>query len=258
MNSGDITVILTYYKRKDSILQVIESINNQTIKPKEIWLLHNFDDTVKEVIDENLIPKNVKIIKSSMNFNCYFRWAMVMLVKTKYAVTIDDDHILGKKWFENCLSLYEIYGNDIAAVGLGIKSILFKKENNGTVCEKYGYIAAQKGQFNQEPIEVMLGQQPLFFPVSIIRDFWGKTPFTLDAADDYHFSDTIKRANGKIYVTPHTQDIDTWAHTGLNPIDYDKDGNPIAKSVQAAWNKLKDDTSKLYLYEWDYPIKEIE
>ena len=104
----DITAILTLYKRPQYLEEQLIAIQNQTIPPKEIFILKN---TVENInfpnISSNLL-KNVTIIDSSKNFGVWGRFALGLLANTKYICVFDDDTIPGRKWFENCLTSMNI------------------------------------------------------------------------------------------------------------------------------------------------------
>jgi hypothetical protein len=114
----DITAILTLYKRPQYLEEQLIAIQNQTIPPKEIFILKN---TVENInfpnISSNLL-KNVTIINSSKNFGVWGRFALGLLANTKYICVFDDDTIPGKKWFENCLNSMNIKEGLYGTVGL--------------------------------------------------------------------------------------------------------------------------------------------
>ena len=62
-----ITVILNCYKRPEYLKEQIESIENQTIKPKEIWIWYNNPED-SEQIDLSKEFGEYKIITSNHNF----------------------------------------------------------------------------------------------------------------------------------------------------------------------------------------------
>lgn len=114
----DITAILTLYKRPQYLEEQLIAIHNQTVPPKEIFILKN---TVENITFPNIsidLLKNVTIINSSKNFGVWGRFALGLLANTKYVCVFDDDTIPGKKWFENCLNSMTIKEGLYGTVGL--------------------------------------------------------------------------------------------------------------------------------------------
>ena len=72
---NNITVILNCYKRPEYLKEQIEAIENQTIKPKEIWIWYNAPENSKQIdLNENF--GKYKIIQSNHNFKFHARFAM--------------------------------------------------------------------------------------------------------------------------------------------------------------------------------------
>lgn len=100
LKEGDVTVILSIFKREYNLKEQIEAIENQTVKPKEIIVINNwcFSPTPQWVKDK------YTVIENNVNFGVWFRFTVAMNATTKYVNIIDDDTIPGKKRLENCLN----------------------------------------------------------------------------------------------------------------------------------------------------------
>lgn len=98
----DVSVVLTLYKRPGNLLPQIESIENQSLKPREILL---YQDGTGDTIT---IPDNVRnklnfieIGKENKGVWERFRFAD-RKANSEYVCLFDDDTIPGSRWLENC------------------------------------------------------------------------------------------------------------------------------------------------------------
>ena len=102
----DISVILTAYKKPQSLRKQLESIKTQTVQPKEILLFQDgIDEDYKIVFDDELLSEfsNVKICDTNYGVWERFKYANATANST-YVCIFDDDAIPGQKWLENCLA----------------------------------------------------------------------------------------------------------------------------------------------------------
>jgi hypothetical protein len=98
-----VSVVLTLYKRPEKLLEQINAILNQTIKPKEIIVFHdasNFE--VDELLIKEVKNKVDNYIKVENNVGVWGRFAGGLIAKSKYICFFDDDTIPGIRWLENC------------------------------------------------------------------------------------------------------------------------------------------------------------
>ena len=121
----EITVILNCYKRPEYLKEQIEAIENQTIRPKEIWIWYNNPED-REQLNLNEEFGKYKIIHSNHNFKFHGRFSLGLLAQTEYVCFFDDDTIPGKLWFENCLKTMEKTGDSI----LGTAGIALQGNKN--------------------------------------------------------------------------------------------------------------------------------
>lgn len=105
----DVSVILTLYKRGDTLKEQIDSILTQSLLPKELILFidtpNKKDDNTKEQeLDKDLALKFDNIIRVEYNVGVWGRFAGGLLAKSKYICFFDDDTIPARRWLENCHS----------------------------------------------------------------------------------------------------------------------------------------------------------
>lgn len=214
-----ITVILNCYKRPQYLKEQIEAIENQTIKPKEIWIWYNNPED-REQLNLNEEFGKYKIIHSNHNFKFHGRFTFGLLAQTEYVAFFDDDTIPGLKWFENCLN----------TVNNGFDGIL---GSAGVYLTKETYFSHQKigwnGINNSQVTEVDLVGHAWFMNKNYLRYLWYEDPITWDNGEDMQLSyQAQKYGNIKTYVPPHPpKDTSIW---GSLPLKGKKYGNDKAAS----------------------------
>jgi hypothetical protein len=99
----DVSVVLTLYQRPETLIEQINAVENQTIKPKEILLFHDVSDPpIDFKFDEKLRSRIANYIRVDKNVGVWGRFAGGLLATSKYICFFDDDTIPGKRWLENC------------------------------------------------------------------------------------------------------------------------------------------------------------
>ena len=206
-----ITVILTVYKRPHVLIEQINAIMAQTIKPEKILILKNFVEGVELPVIPDELSKNISIVKSTENFGVWGRFAIGLLANTEYICIFDDDTIPMKKWFENCLNTIKEYPGL-----LGTNGVIFNKGDayNFNSYKNIGWI----GEKNDKTTEVDIVGHAWFFKREWLNYLWEYTPnYTnvLAAGEDIAFSAMLQKHSIKTYVPPHPEnDKDLW---GSNP-----------------------------------------
>lgn len=118
-NTLDVTVVLTAYKRIDSLKLQLDAISAQTQKPKEIWL---FQDKVAKdyfiTIQDQLLEAFDNVYIANENIGVWGRFEFARKAKTKYVCIFDDDTIPGERWFENCFNNITIQSGIYGAIGI--------------------------------------------------------------------------------------------------------------------------------------------
>jgi hypothetical protein len=95
-----ISVILNTYNRLDYLSEQIEAINKQTIKPTEIIIWNNSNQTIS--VKDPSIPTTA--FNSTTNTGVWSRFFAAFNSSSEYVALFDDDTIPGCRWFENCLT----------------------------------------------------------------------------------------------------------------------------------------------------------
>ncbi len=208
-----ITAILTIYNRSETLLKQIECLNNQTIKPQEIWIWKNKGSKDIKIN----VPENVKFIESNFNFKYHSRFALAQLVRTEYVAIIDDDIFPQKKWFENCIN--SIKKNDGIMCAMGVELL----EENYRPHKKYGWCNILSEDINR----VDIGCQSWFFKKKHLKFLWMEEPLTWDNGEDIQFSYLAKKyGNINTYVPPHPQNNkDGWGSEPFLGNKYGSDNN---------------------------------
>ncbi len=120
----DVSVILTLYKRPEKLIEQINAIENQTLKPKEVILFHDAATPhIDFEIDEKLKKHITNYIKVENNVGVWGRFAGGLLATSKYVCFFDDDTIPGKRWLENCHSQMLIRKGLYGAIGIDSKDL---------------------------------------------------------------------------------------------------------------------------------------
>lgn len=121
----DVSVVLTLFKRPENLKFQLDTIKNQTLKPKEILLYQDgTGDTVK--IPED-IKKDFDLIEiSPENKGVWERFRFALNnVNSEFVCLFDDDTIPGDSWLENCHSNMQKKEGIYGTIG-----ILCKKPEN--------------------------------------------------------------------------------------------------------------------------------
>ena len=188
---GEITAILTCYRRPEYLKEQVESLREQTAKPREIWLWVNSheDNEGYDFSDLNVD----KIFHNDFNWKFHGRFAAAQLCRTKFVALFDDDTIPGPRWFENCLVHNEknpgLYG------GVGV--ILGEKRY-------YGHQRVGWSNPNESLVEVDLVGHAWFIEKKNLQYMWREEPFTWENGEDIQLSYLCKKyGNIKTYVPPH-------------------------------------------------------
>jgi hypothetical protein len=211
VESEDITVILTVFRRPHTLLQQLAAIQGQTVKPKEIFIWKNSYEgiTLPEIPPE--LMTNVSIIDSQKNFGVWARFALGLLANTTYIAVFDDDTIPGCKWFENCLNSMKVRQGLMGSIGL-----VFHEDNYW----KYNRVGwDEKNNCNNSDLrEVDIVGHAWFFKREWLCDLWSFAPdYTkfLTHGEDIAFSAFLQKKGIPTLVPPHPPN--QWDLFGSHP-----------------------------------------
>lgn len=222
----DVTIVLNVYKRPHILKEQISSVNNQTIKPKEIMIWRNASDQninfLESIIGNNTYSNNNK------NFGVWSRFAYALNAKTDWICIFDDDTIPGSQWIENCLETYDGFPGLLGTNGVIFgNSIYYPKGKAMNIGWHIGK--------NEKTIKVDIVGHSWFFHRDMLSYFFRELkPLNYSdlVGEDIHFSHMIQKySNGKFatFVPPHPKDnkqiwgsLDGWGHAK----------NSISSSIQ--------------------------
>lgn len=103
----NIQVFIATHNRADLLPESLESLLNQTIKPKEIIVLDNESEDNTQSVVSRYKNQNVKYVQTYGflgNFNMF-----VQLANKKYCMLFHDDDLLHYKYFEFVLKTLNLY-----------------------------------------------------------------------------------------------------------------------------------------------------
>jgi len=191
---GDITVILNCYRRPYNLKMQIDSLRNQSIKPKQIWLWVNHH---KDNEDFDLSDLDVdRVFKNDFNWKFYGRFAAALLADTQYVAIYDDDTIPGNRWHENCINTMQTHEGILGSAGIVLKSDRYVNH------DRCGWPTQ-----NSTVTEVDLVGHAWFFKREWLRYLWQEKPVTWDNGEDIQFGFMAKVYGGiPTYCPPHPPD----------------------------------------------------
>lgn len=192
---GDsITVILNAYRRPYNLKMQIESLRNQTVSPKQIWLWVNAHED-NEGFDFKSLGAD-RVFHNDYNWKFYGRFAAALLADTEYIAILDDDTIPGSRWFENCLSTMETHEGILGSAGIILNDKHYVQH------DRCGWPSQ-----NADITEVDLVGHAWFFKREWLRYLWQEKPTTWDNGEDIQFAFMAKIHGGiPTYCPPHPPD----------------------------------------------------
>jgi GT2 family glycosyltransferase len=191
-----ITAILTLYKRPHTLIQQLESVQNQSIPPENIIIWKNYAEgvTVPEIPEH--LKKNLSIIESSKNFGVWARFTCGLLVNSKYICVFDDDTIPGKDWFKNCVETMQTHCGLLGTIGLR-----FEKGDRYSHEPRIGWDGP-----NDTPQQVDIVGHAWFFQQDWLHYLWECCPdynSMFIVGEDIGFSYILQKHGINTYVPPH-------------------------------------------------------
>ena len=217
-----ITVVLTLYKRPQYLVEQIEAVLSQTIKPQKIilWVNRVPDIQIPEMSEE--LRKDLVIVDSSENFGVWARFGVALLANTKYVCVFDDDTIPGKEWFKNCLDTMKTHKGLLGTVG-----IIFNREDVYMDYRRYGWPS-----HNEKVVKVDIVGHAWFFKRKWLSHLWSFTPDYDQfhrCGEDMAFSYCLQKNGISTYVPPHpSSKPDMWGSNETKAMEYGRDENAVS------------------------------
>ena len=205
--SGDITVILSLFKRPHAIEEQIKAIEWQTVKPKEIIIINNgCFSPIPEWIKEKYT-----IIENNVNFGVRFRFTVALNATTKYVNVIDDDTIPWSKRLENCLNESEkqrwLYGT--IGCRFGTRRRWQERRSDDPVTRREHYYSYNRYWWdnnNEQTREAdLIGHSRFFEREFLLKAYFAEPiPDSPYCGEDMRFSYTLQKYMWLwSYVPPH-------------------------------------------------------
>lgn len=194
---GEVTAILTCYKRPQLLKEQIKALREQAVPPKEIWVWGNAPGWNIDMVTQDLRSCGAdKIFDCDHNWKFYGRFAAAMLVDTEYVAIFDDDTIPGKDWLSNCHQTMQTNEGILGGVGCILPAEGY-----------YGHQRVGWSAPNEQVTEVDLVGHAWFFKRDWLQYLWREKPQTWDNGEDIQFSYLAQKYGGiKTFVPPHPKD----------------------------------------------------
>jgi glycosyltransferase involved in cell wall biosynthesis len=220
-----VAVVLNVYKRASIFRDQLNAINNQTIKPIEILVWENGNETVPPDLKDG-----IKIARSNHNFGVWARFAYALNASADFICVLDDDTIPGNRWIENCLqTIKETPGL------LGARGVIFDNKHSYSMNHDVGIYKP-----NEQTTQVDIVGHSWFFKKEWLYKFWSNADEKFQnelAGEDIHFAYVMQKFLGLPTLVPKhpIQDMSLW---GANPKLSKKYGSGI-ESISISPSSLK-------------------
>ncbi len=192
-------VVLTSFRRPETLDPQILAVRNQTIQFHELVIWHNGDNDYQQsnIINNGYGAENESFINCSKNWGVWPRFAMAMFMDVDYIAVFDDDTIPGSKWFENCLSVMRQSGPAV----LGSCGVAFLDGERGKTA-----VAGWKRPCPHAVYVDIVGHA-WFFPRGLLRNI-GHAPFMgrPTCGEDYWLSVEAQAIGMPTICPPHPPD----------------------------------------------------
>jgi len=185
----DVTVLLTVWKR-NNIEEQLNRILEQTISPREIWILHGLD----YVSVRPTYHPQIKYIKLNYNMGYHTRFAIALTCKTRYIWIVDDDVIPSHNYLSYIYTLCEEENSIISSSGRIIPFNNYKPEmiSDKNFLNMYfigDSIDTEANTCGRDTL-VDFGCTNWFFKKDWLKYFWSIDPLNFKTAEDIHLSAT--------------------------------------------------------------------
>lgn len=118
MERNDVDVVLTVYKKPESLRKQLDAVKAQSLKPRNIYLYQDGIDSYYTInLGQEILKEfsGVRIADSNGGVWKRFEYAKEAVCST-YVCILDDDAIPGERWLENCYTQMQkkegIYGTN--------------------------------------------------------------------------------------------------------------------------------------------------
>ena len=187
VEKNSIVAVLSIYRRPQYFKEQVESLLNQTILPREIFIwINKHEDNVDFVETElegilNSFPfEGFRVIKNDFNWKFHGRFSIAQMAQSEYVCVLDDDTIPGNQWFENCIKSMKIKNGLMGSLG---DICYLTPENLVPMFKIEGWCSNNKAIKRVDVVG-----HSWFFRKEWLKFLWMEEPVTWDVCEDIQFS----------------------------------------------------------------------
>ena len=227
-----VTVVLNGYKRSHAAKEQYEAYRNQSIGTPDFLFWGNTPESIGEndplPFDKYTVDGCVSAI-CNKNLGVWARFAYALNASTPFICIADDDTIPGRKWLENCLDVIHTLAKPAVLTCRGVRL------NNNQYPLPDSYEAIGWCSENEKLEQVDFGGHCWFFPKTVLKAFWLKSPdvLPLNFGEEIQISVAPKLLGDvETYVPPHpSSDKEFWG--SIDALKYGEDMNAISRRPDA-------------------------
>lgn len=254
----DVSVLLTVYKKPDTLEKQLSAIMKQSLKPKEILLFQDgINEPYKISINNDLLNLFSKYKINDVNQGVWERFKFAQEAKSEYICLFDDDTIPGTRWLENCHYNMMFNKGIYGTIGIILKNFKGYPYKN--------YYRVGWAQPFSKLIKVDFVGHSWFFPKKYLEYMFDNTNKYQEykyVAEDMCLSFKCKEKGINTYVPPHPYfNEELWGSQkeyaykfGTTPTAISSNSNSFIK-MNTALQSLKKDGWDLIYNKEKYSIK---
>jgi glycosyltransferase involved in cell wall biosynthesis len=119
----DISVVIPTLNRPNELLKCLESVFNQKLSPKEIYVIDNSKESLNEkILKKYIFKKKIIFLKMSGSVGQLRNYAS-LIAKSDYIAFLDDDDIWHKNYLKNNLKIIKNKNLDIIYSSMNIVDV---------------------------------------------------------------------------------------------------------------------------------------
>lgn len=219
--SGNITAILTVYKRPYTLAKQLAAIRQQSVPPASIWCF--VQEPSLELSHAIHCSGFDRVLECTPNSFYHLRFALALAAQAEFVAVFDDDAIPGYRWFENCLRTFLHLPGILGTHGTRMRDL-----QHYTNRDRFGWISP-----SNEAVEVDYVGQVWFTKPEWIRFLFAERLNTGCNGEDIELGTRAWRHGGiRSFCPPHPPHDTTQWGCKNNSINLDRN----ASSRRPCWN----------------------
>lgn len=189
VRKGEITAILTVYRRPEYLVDQVAAIRSQSIPAKDIFVWRNWAPECGDIH----VPDGIRVVESNANWKYHARFALGLLAQTEYVCIFDDDALPGKQWFQNCLETMRYKPGIMGTNGIRLNSPGYDERQ---------YIGCMRPNENAEEVDIV--GHSWFLRREWLRYLWYEDPICWENGEDIQLAWLAQRYGRlRTIVPPH-------------------------------------------------------